>query len=356
MKEWQEAAEEVAAAPGVVVLVGATDTGKTTLAQFLANHCLARGRRVAVVDADVGQSDVGPPGTVGLSLLPSPIGRLSDAPLTAAYFVGSNSPEPLLLEAVVGARLMVDRALELGAEVVVVDTTGLVAGLLGRALKHSKIELIRPDYILAVERKREVEHLLRPYLGGERPRVRRLAVPPEVQRKAQPDRRQTREARFAEYFQPGRRWEVRLDEVRFVRSLLGSGFPMDPREVESLARDLECEVLHAERISEGVYVVTRGPYTHLALEQFRRRAGAGRLVAAEESRFINLLCGLMQPSGEFLGLGIVEELDFRGGRLRVFSPVPQPPPGPAPRLKVQLGLLRVSPGGQELGRLEPGEV
>ena len=49
----------------VTMVVGASDTGKTTLTAYLAGALAARGETVAVVDADVGQSEIGPPTTVG---------------------------------------------------------------------------------------------------------------------------------------------------------------------------------------------------------------------------------------------------------------------------------------------------
>jgi len=42
----------------MVLLLGATDTGKSTLAQFLISHLCQRGLMVALVDADIGQSSI----------------------------------------------------------------------------------------------------------------------------------------------------------------------------------------------------------------------------------------------------------------------------------------------------------
>ena len=52
---------------GTLLLLGAADTGKTTLMDALVQR-LARSRPVALVDADVGQSHIGPPTTVGWSV------------------------------------------------------------------------------------------------------------------------------------------------------------------------------------------------------------------------------------------------------------------------------------------------
>lgn len=357
MASWSQAVEEVAAAvaadPGVCMLLGATDTGKTTLARILANALLERGRRVAVVDGDVGQSDVGPPATVGLTVLDRPCPDLSGAPLDAAYFVGSNSPEPLLLETVTGVRLMVDRALARGCDAVVVDTTGLVHGPQGRALKRAKLELVRPRHAVLLERRREMEGLLR-QCAALPCRAWRLEVAPEVRRKTPDERRRAREARFADHLAAGRRVTARLGEFGFLRSMLGAGHPVPAAELSSLARGIDCDVVYAERLPEALYLVTRGPRDRLSLEQVQRRSGAPRLIDVDEAAFRDLLCGIHGRDGEFLGLAVLEDLDFRAGAAALFTAVEGAPPSSWQWLAV--GVLRVGRDGRELGRISPGEV
>ena len=72
----------------VMLILGTSDTGKTSLTAQLAGALAARGERVAVVDADVGQSEIGPPTTVGLGRVTGPLGRLADAEVLALEFVG----------------------------------------------------------------------------------------------------------------------------------------------------------------------------------------------------------------------------------------------------------------------------
>src|SRR5438445_11880821 len=56
---------EAAARARVTLILGTSDTGKTSLTARLAGALAARGERVAVVAADVGQSAIGRPTTVG---------------------------------------------------------------------------------------------------------------------------------------------------------------------------------------------------------------------------------------------------------------------------------------------------
>jgi polynucleotide 5'-hydroxyl-kinase GRC3/NOL9 len=130
------AALDVAAAARVTLVLGATDTGKTTLVTRLAGALAAAGRSVGVVDADLGQSDVGPPTTVGLGRVRQPIAHLADAELIALEFLGATSPARCMRETAEATARLVRRALDLGCDRVLVDTSGLVAGPFGVALKR----------------------------------------------------------------------------------------------------------------------------------------------------------------------------------------------------------------------------
>ena len=123
-----------------VLVIGGPDTGKTTLARALA----AQMDNAALVDLDMGQSNVGPPATVAW-------GRSSgDGEVRAEefYFTGSLSPPGSLLPTLAGARYMLDCALA-ACERAIIDTTGLVAGPVGLVLKQYKIELLSPDVVVA---------------------------------------------------------------------------------------------------------------------------------------------------------------------------------------------------------------
>lgn len=62
-ESWKLAQEALAEMErGKVMVLGATDVGKSTLCAYLVNTLTARGLRLRVVDGDLGQADIGPPG------------------------------------------------------------------------------------------------------------------------------------------------------------------------------------------------------------------------------------------------------------------------------------------------------
>lgn len=201
----------VLAEPGVVTLLGGIDTGKTTFGLELARRAHAAGLATAIVDADVGQSTVGPPTTVGLRHVRHAGDLERDVLRTDALaFVGSVSPRGHSLSLVTGTAKLVARARNEGAELVVVDTTGLVAGLAGQRLKFHKLDMVRPDHVVGFQRGGELEPLLGIARRFTTAKVHEIPVGDDVPARSVEDRVTYREQRFAAYFAPGvSRWRVK---------------------------------------------------------------------------------------------------------------------------------------------------
>src|SRR5919204_305130 len=199
MPEPDDAALEAAARARVTLILGTSDTGKTSLAAQLAAALAARGERVAVVDADVGQSEIGPPTTIGLGRVTGALARLADADVLALEFVGDTSPVRYIRETADATGRLVRRALAAGFERVLIDTGGLVEGPLGMALKRAKVRAVDPDLVLVVQRRDESEPIARLLESGARPRVVRLAVSRAVVPRTATRRREHRERMLRDY-------------------------------------------------------------------------------------------------------------------------------------------------------------
>jgi polynucleotide 5'-hydroxyl-kinase GRC3/NOL9 len=229
-----------------VLIIGAVDRGKSTYCQFLSQRLLAAGFRVAVVDADVGQKNIGPPATITLGY-PEAAQCLAEVQPAALYFVGAVSPVGHLLPMVVGTQQLVARA---RAPFVLVNTTGLVHGV-GQILKSYKIEALRPQVIVALEQEHELQPLLTAYRNY---RVWRLQPSTSARVKTSEERRLAREHAFQRYFQTAA--EVALPAHTLLqRRPIPSGFD----------RYLLCGVADRRNRGLGLALITRVDWPHKAL-------------------------------------------------------------------------------------------
>jgi len=194
---------------GVIMLVGAPDTGKTTFARRLIATGLAAGKTMAFVDADTDQSTVGPPACAGLRIVESQRDlETLDIP-DVLQFVGSVVADEVVLPQVVATATLVEQA-RARADLVVVDTSGTISGVIGQTLKYHTAELCRPEVVVGLQRGAELEPLvgmLRRFFTAE---VETAAVDPDVRPGSPEDRRAHRAKAFGAAFAgPLQTWRVR---------------------------------------------------------------------------------------------------------------------------------------------------
>jgi polynucleotide 5'-hydroxyl-kinase GRC3/NOL9 len=188
---WRDTAARVGR--GVVMVVGEAGTGKSHLSRWLVEHAAGRGTTAALVSADMGQPSVGVPTCLALATEPP----WTDA--NALWFVGDTTARAHVLPMVVGTAQLVRRARAGGAALVVVDTSGLVAGAMGRAVKYHKALAAGVEEVVALQRGRELEPLLG-VLDAAARRVQRVTPAAPAHDRTRPQRQDYRQTRFRAHF------------------------------------------------------------------------------------------------------------------------------------------------------------
>jgi len=184
---------------GPVFFLGGPDTGKTTLFKKTAALFLGAGHKVGLIDADVGQSTIGPPTTIGMKIAEGGLPDLFRA--QELYFVGNTSPVGHLLESCAGSRLMVDGARGAGAEAIFFDSSGLIQPPYGQVLKYHKIELLRPQYVVALEKGDELAPIISWLSRCRDIELFRARPSAEVRPKSTAERTKRRQEQYRRYFQ-----------------------------------------------------------------------------------------------------------------------------------------------------------
>ena len=203
-REWKEVLRAIEKTSGLVLVLGLPDTGKSTWVAAAARWLGSRGLLpLAVINTDMGQASLGPPGSASLAILEDPLPPerpLVELSTEELVFVGSVSPGSHLLSLLVAAQRLVDAARHRGARVILVDTSGLAGPGLGFELKLRKVELLLPDHLVALQGDQELEPLLQVIQLQPRVKIHRLSRPTFVRRRSASQRAAYRAERFDAYF------------------------------------------------------------------------------------------------------------------------------------------------------------
>jgi polynucleotide 5'-hydroxyl-kinase GRC3/NOL9 len=138
-----------------IMLVGDTDTGKSTLAIYLANMAIRMGFVPSVIDGDIGQGDLAPPTAIGAAVLSKQVVDLRDVDVNKNTdthlfeFIGSLSPAGF--EGLIAKKLrsMLDRTSPL-ADICIVNTDGYVRDS-GVQYKEMMAEELQPDIVICLD-------------------------------------------------------------------------------------------------------------------------------------------------------------------------------------------------------------
>ncbi len=346
--DWQGAADAVARDGGVAVVLGAVDTGKSTLCRFLAHCCAEAGRKPAILDADLGQSWLGPPTTIGFALVDSTTPPDHGTEPAGMWFVGATSPQGHMLQTAVGVRKMADAARRAGADCIIADTSGWINGPAARALKEAKIALLAPGHIIAIQARDEIQHLIAPHASRTDVQVHTVRASRRARRRDMDQRRRHRGEQFRNYFAEAGHLALPLGQIGVLGASLLSGTAA-PSHVRSYAEELlGVECFHAEMTEERLLLVCEQYPQPGAIEAVREHFPDQEVAVLPLRAIRGVVVGLSDAQERLLGIGVLTDVDFKANSLHVITPVA----AADAVATVTMGTLRLQPDFSELGPVE----
>ena len=344
--EWDAAARGFLKVGGVAMVLGAPDSGKSTLSRYLIYRAYAAGKPAALVDLDLGQSHLGPPATLGLGLFPPRAPGDDSLFPEALYFIGQTSPKGALLEVAAGSRVLVDEAARRGVRRVVVNTSGYVEGPGAVRLKLAQVELLRPSLLLALERRGELTALLQALAPPGGKRLLRLPVSSRAKDKTPQERRRYREERFRRYFARAQSLNLPREALTWLGLPLSQGRPLTVAELVEIGQSLGIRPRAGESQGRGLMLfLEEPPAGHLILPpDLGKTWDAVRWLTLMA---LNLrLVGLLDGRRRTLGLALLRAETWDPDEVSFWTPLPK---ADASRVcYVKVGPMRLSLEGQEL--------
>jgi polynucleotide 5'-hydroxyl-kinase GRC3/NOL9 len=213
---WKIAAEALAEMEqGKVMVIGMTDVGKSTLCAYLINRLLQQGLNPVVVDGDIGQSDIGPPTTVGTSVPTTSVSSLVDLRPEAIIFIGHTSPSHVETKIIDGLKRLSDRMED---SLTIINTDGWVLDAEAISYKARMIAATKPDLVIGLANGTELQAIL----SGSGAQSLSIDTAKEALARSRSDRRGIRTASYRRFLEGAR---TRAMSLQGVSISTPKGFP-----------------------------------------------------------------------------------------------------------------------------------
>lgn len=313
---WKEAVEEILKhfPPIKVVVIGDVDSGKTTFSVYLSNIAYNRGFKVAIIDADPGQAEISPPNTIGYGFLKSGVISMDKVQLEEAFFIGSTTPSDAPIRMMIGVRKLMDRASSQKADVIVVNTCGWISGYKAREYKCALIQILSPDFLVAIQRENELEHIIRCCKVYKTLRI----TPSSASRaRSKEERKNRREDAYLKYFTNSKERTFDLNRVQIICNCYTYGKELPYSLLENLNKELSLSLIYGELHLNSLFLVVKEEPNNI--DVLKERFGVSDVILIREGSEKGIIVGLMNDD-KLVGLGIISKIDYRSRKISILTP------------------------------------
>ena len=340
---WENAAKEILSLkkPVTSMVIGGVDSGKTSFCTFLANEALRRKWKTAIIDADLGQSDVGPPSTIGFNHITEPVNDLFEIKAEDAYFVGLTSPSGAVTKVIEGLTELKSKVMEAGVDFLVINTDGWVDGEDAAKYKIQLTKTVSPSVVVGIRQEDELTPIL---TALKETKILTIDSPQLVQRRNREKRKILRELSYKKYLKQAKVQSFALSWVKVEGSLLGAGGPLDPERMEKIRNFFGTRPIYSEEALTAIFIVLRKnqSVTEEQIKEIEESFGK-RAKVIKEGEEEGLLVGLQDERGKFLGIGILCGVDYKRRVLKVYTPINENVS------TIRFGQIKLDESGREIG-------
>ena len=316
------------------LIIGGVDVGKSGYTLYISNKLISKGLKVGIIDTDIGQSDLGPPGTIGSAIMDKYYYNYVDIPLYNAYFIGDKMPTGHLLQIVIGTYKL-HKELVRNTDIQIINTSGFIRGGPAKALKVGIADVIEPDKIFVLDREGETRHIIDAL--SRKYEIVKLEVPKALKPKRIWERRGYRRYYIERFLKNPKRIKLSLDEIN----------------IENTAIHNTCMRIY-RGYKYGMYYdgekLRVFSYGNIP-EEIRRELVEGlnirRYSFIDVSRLKGLIIGLYRED-KFLNIGLLEGLDLFKREISILTNVDEKVD------RIVFGYVIYDSSYNEVVRLRPG--
>lgn len=285
-----------------ILFFGETDSGKSSLATYLANKL--DGKKW-MVDLDIGQADVAHPCAMGFGVTNGGITSISQVKMIDGFFIGAISPTGKEARCLQGVERIFKKLRDV-KDYIIIDTTGWVKGRKARLYKLAKIEIIDPDLIVCFG---DVPYYLKDF---ETFKVYSFVL----KKRSREVRSEIRSRIYEMWLENSDLRSFSVEEVELGNTTLFKG-----ERIEFLEGVLDVRVLYAERGYDFLNVCVEEE-VNVGLELIKALLDVydvKDVCIFSVDQIKNLLVGLYND--RYLGCGLLKNVDVENRIIEVETPV-----------------------------------
>lgn len=338
---WDKVCKKIMAhkKPVTVTVIGEVDSGKTSFCVYLANKALEKMWRVAVIDADLGQSDIGPPSTISFSHVTKPVKDLFEIFAEDAYFIGLTSPSRAISSVIKGLTTL--RSRERGGDLLIINTDGWVEGDDAVHYKIQLVEKVAPDIVVGIQQEIELASILTA-LEGKKIFVIESSL--WVQRRNREKRKKIRELGYKKYLKEAKVHSFFLSRIKLERFFIGTGKPFTSERLGKIEKFLRGNPVYSEETPTAILIVLReGQWVREEKMKKLEEVLAKRVKVIRNGEEEGLILAMKNAQGCFLGLGVLSGINYKRRVIKVYTPVSENV------ATISVGQIKLDNKGREIG-------
>ncbi|HDI02409.1 MAG TPA: hypothetical protein ENF93_02055 [Ignisphaera sp.] len=339
---WEQITKEILDEGESVVIIGPVDSGKTSFSLLISNISLDRGMKPALIDADIGQGDLAPPGFIAMKIMDRKVLWLREIRGEVLRLIGAITPTVAFaaIRLLAAISELVSKARMYGAKPIIINTDGWTSGILALEFKLNMIKTVKPSHVVVLDE--DICIKIKNSLKGSSVKVLCAPRPKIVRERDRLDRKYLRRQHYQMYFTNAKKVCVDLDKISILGSCLFSGSfesPLNERIADIIKESSAIASCHDDAI-----IVLLEKSNAEIVTKIREAFPDKELYIIHKDNVKGLLAAILDKNLEEKAPAIIEDIDIINRRICLLTEYSNDING------IYIGRIRLTDEWEEISR------
>jgi len=307
--------------PVTAMVLGTVDSGKTSFCTYLINRLLYEKQKIAILDGDLGQSDIGPPCTLAYTFITKPVTDLFNLQAKNAFFVGVTSPSVATNKVIQGLTALKEEVLFENPDFIILNTDGWIEGEEALNYKLKLVEEINPHIVFAIQQENEVLPLLS---AVEKFKPVVVESPSAIKQRSREKRKSLRELGYAKYLRNAKVQSLPLSWIKIEENDFWglSRIHESTPQARKIYELLGMRPLHLTETKDAICIIIgKGRWINKDNIRKAEEYAKKRIIVFRKGEEEGLLTALYDAEKRFLGIGVLQEIDYIRKNIKILTSV-----------------------------------